>query len=46
MPFAGLVAVLAAAAVFGTIYPIIAVAQFNRAQRDDWFAMQTRRQPE
>ncbi|MCO5191809.1 MAG: hypothetical protein M9930_00685 [Anaerolineae bacterium] len=46
MPFAGLVAVLAAAAVFGAIYPIIAVAQFNRAQRDDWFAMQTRRQPE
>lgn len=46
MPFAGLVAVLAVATVFGALYPIVAVTRFNRAQRDDWFAMQTQRQPE
>jgi hypothetical protein len=41
-PFAGLAAIVAVVAMLGALFPIADVAQFNRSQRNDWFAMQTR----
>ena len=41
-PLAGIAVVIAVATAFAALFPIINVSQFNRSQRDDWFAMQTR----